>query len=377
MIPFNIPCVAGKESTYILEVIKNQKFSGDNVFTKKCEQLLEKKLNCKKVLLTPSGTSALEMSALLLNIQFGDEIIMASYGFTSTANAFVLRGAKIVFVDIRPDTMNIDEKLIEYAINKKTKAIIVMHYAGVACAMDIITEIAHKHNIPLIEDAAQGIMSTYKNRFLGTIGTMGCFSFHETKNIQCGEGGALLINDEQFIGHAEIIREKGTNRSSFFRGEVDKYTWIDVGSSYLPNELSAAFLFAQLENIETITEDRIKKWNYYYNNLITLIEKGFIEVPILPDDCKHNAHIFYIKAKDLNERSQLIKCLKDNGVMAVFHYIPLHSSPAGKKFSTFFDKDNYTTIESSRLIRLPLYYALSFNTIDFITDLMIKFYSQK
>lgn len=374
MIPFNKPPFIGKELEYIQKAIKNSKISGDGEYTKKCNSWFENNFGCKKALLTTSGTHALDMSAILIDIQTGDEVIMPSYTFTSTANAFVLRGAKIVFVDIRPDTMNIDEKLIENAITDKTKAIVPVHYAGVACEMDTIMEIAKKYNLFVIEDAAQGVMSKYNKSYLGTIGHIGCYSFHETKNYSCGEGGALLLNDERFIERAEILREKGTNRSKFFRGQVDKYTWVDMGSSYLPSEINAAYLFAQLEESEKINNDRLKSWNYYYNNLKILKELNKIELPAIPNKCEHNAHMFYIKVKNLEERTGLINHLKANDILSVFHYIPLHSAPAGQKYGEFNGFDKYTTIESDRLMRLPMYFGLKVEELDKIISCIKDFY---
>ncbi len=360
MIPFNKPPITGNEETFVLQAIKNQKLCGDGPFTQKCQQWFEENLGCKKALLTPSCTHALEMAALLIDIQPGDEVIMPSYTFVSTANAFVLRGAKIVFVDIRPDTMNIDETLIEAAITKRTKAIVPVHYAGVGCEMDTIMEIAEKHDLFVIEDAAQGMMATYKERPLGTIGHLGTYSFHETKNYTSGgEGGLLIVNDERFSERAEIIREKGTNRSLFFRGMVDKYSWVDIGSSYLPSELQAAFLWGQLQNAETINDKRLSLWNTYFQALKPLEESGVLELPTIPSECRHNAHMFYIKVKDLETRGQLIDYLKKNGIMAAFHYVPLHSSEAGRKFGVFHGADSYTTKESDRLLRLPMFYALT------------------
>lgn len=375
MINFNKPLFSGKELEYIKTAIENQKICGDGEFTHKCNKWFEDKFNTPKALLTTSCTHALEMAAFLCDIKPGDEVIMPSFTFVSTADAFVLRGAKIVFVDIRPDTMNIDENLIEEAITDKTKAIVPVHYAGVACEMDKIMEISKKYNLYVIEDAAQGVMSTYKGKALGTIGDFGCFSFHETKNYSMGEGGALLIKDKKNIERAEIIREKGTNRSKFFRGQVDKYTWIDWGSSYLPSELNAAYLWAQLEKADEINRDRIKSWNLYYENLKVLEEKGYIELPKVPDNCIHNAHMFYIKCKNLEERTKLIEKLKSNDILAVFHYIPLHSSPAGQKFGRFSGQDKYTTNESECLLRLPMYFGLGENvykTIYSINDFYLK-----
>jgi len=372
MIPFNKPVTVGKEFEYINKALVNNKLSGDGEFTKLCHKWFEEKFYCKKALLTTSCSHALDMAALLIDIKPGDEIIMPSYTFVSTANAFALRGAKIIFVDIRPDTMNIDENLIEAAITKKTKAIVPVHYAGVSCEMDTIMKIARKNKLFVIEDAAQGVMSRYKGQPLGTIGDIGCFSFHETKNYQCGEGGALIINNEKFIERAEIIREKGTNRSKFFRGEIDKYSWVDIGSSYLPSELNAAFLYGQLENSEKINKNRLNTWDLYYNNLKEL--NDYIGLPFIPEECEHNAHMFYIKTKDLDERTALIKFLRDNDVYSVFHYIPLHSSVAGLKLGEFYGKDNFTTRESEKLIRLPMYYGLEEKDIDYICDIIKEYY---
>lgn len=374
MIPFNKPPCLGKEIEYITQAISNGKFSGDGPFTKKCSNWFESVLKCQKALLTTSCTHALEMAAILVDVKEGDEIIMPSYTFVSTANAFVLRGAKIVFVDIRPDTMNIDETKIESAITEKTKAIVPVHYAGVACEMDVIMDIASKHNLYVIEDAAQGVMSKYKGKHLGTIGHIGAYSFHETKNYSCGEGGAIIINDEKFIERAEVIREKGTNRSKFWRGEIDKYTWVDIGSSYLPSELNAAFLYAQLENAELINEDRLRSWNHYNELLKPLQEKGLIELPVVPDGCEHNAHMFFIKCRDVEERQSLVEYLKNEDIYSVFHYIPLHSSPAGKQFGRFFGEDRYTTVESERLLRLPMWYGLNIDDIDKICRSIIGFF---
>ena len=358
MIKFNVPPVTGKELEYIQQAIQSQHLSGDGMFTKKCHEWLEKTTNTKKALLTTSCTHALELAALLINTQPGDEVIMPSYTFVSTANAFVLRGAKIVFVDIRPDTMNIDETKIEEAITSKTKAIVPVHYAGVSCEMDKIMEIAKKYNLYVIEDAAQAMMSSYKGKMLGTIGHLGTYSFHDTKNYVSGEGGALLINDEQFIERAEIIREKGTNRSQFLLGQIDRYTWQDVGSSYLTSELNAAYLYAQFENTEKIQKSRLHTWEQYYMGLKSIAEANHIELPIIPAECVHNAHMFYLKTKSLNERTKLISKLKNAGIQSVFHYVPLHTSPAGKKYGRFFGKDEFTMAESEKLVRLPLYYKI-------------------
>ncbi len=374
MINFNVPPFTGKEMDYIKECVANQKICGDGAYTKKCNEWLEKKTGTTKCLLTTSCTHATELAALLAEIQPGDEVIMPAYTFVSTADAFVLRGAVPVFVDIRPDTMNIDENLIEAAITDKTKAIVPVHYAGVACEMDKIMEIAEKYHLVVIEDAAQGIMSTYKGKALGTIGDFGCFSFHETKNYSMGEGGALLIRDEKYIEDAEIIREKGTNRSKFYRGQIDKYTWVNFGSSYLPSDMNAAYLYAQLEMAEEINDARLACWNRYYENLKPLAEVGKIELPVVPEGCVHNAHMFYIKAKDIEERSELIAYLKSKEVMSVFHYIPLHTAPAGQKYARFHGEDKYTTKESERLTRLPMYYGLNLEQVDYICEQVKSFY---
>ena len=360
MIPFNKPPILGSEVKFIAEAIRNEKLSGDGPFTQKCHQWFENRLGCKKALLTPSCTHALEMAAILIDIQPGDEVIMPSYTFVSTANAFVLRGAKIVFVDIRPDTMNIDESLIEEAITQKTKAIVPVHYAGVSCDMDTIMDIAKRHNLYVIEDAAQGMMSTYKGKPLGTIGHFGTYSFHETKNYTSGgEGGLLIINDERFVERAEIIREKGTNRSQFFRGMVDKYSWVDVGSSYLPSELQAAYLWGQLEKADEINEKRLKIWHTYFELLKPLTDSEDLQLPYIPSHCIHNAHMFYIKTDSIQTRSKLIEYLKKHDIQTAFHYVPLHSSTAGLKFGYFHGIDRFTTQESECLLRLPLFFALS------------------
>jgi len=375
MIRFNVPPYTGKELDYIKIAVENQKICGDGEFTKKCNEWMEEKTGTKKALLTTSCTHATELAAILADIQPGDEVIMPSYTFVSTADAFVLRGATAVFVDIRPDTMNIDAELIEAAITERTKAIVPVHYAGVSCDMDKIMEIAKKHNLVVIEDAAQGIMSTYKGQALGTIGDFGCFSFHETKNYSMGEGGALLIRDEKDIENAEIIREKGTNRAKFFRGQIDKYTWVEKGSSYLPSEMNAAYLYAQLELAEEITADRMATWQRYYNAFTELAKAGKVELPFIPEDCTHNAHMFYLKCKDLEERTALIRFLKGNDILAVFHYVPLHSAPAGLKYGRFHGEDKYTTKESERLVRLPLYYGLEPEKTDYIIEKVKEFYS--
>ena len=374
MIPFNVPPFLGTEPDLIMQAVKNQKICGDGPFTKQCHQWLEEKTGSPKALLTTSCTHALEMAALLLHIQPGDEVILPSFTFCSTADAFVLRGAKLVFVDIRPDTMNIDETKIEDAITDKTKAIVPVHYAGVACEMDTITEIARRHNLAVVEDAAQAVMSEYKGQALGAIGDYGCYSFHETKNYSMGEGGALLIKDPEKIEEAEILREKGTNRSVFLRGQIDKYTWVDHGSSSLPSDMNAAYLWAQLQEAEKINNDRLASWNKYYVAFAELEEKGYVQRPIIPDECKHNAHMFYLKAKDLEERTALLSFLKENDILAVFHYIPLHSAPAGKRFGRFHGTDEVTTRESDRLLRLPMYYGLSDEDINKVIDTVIRFY---
>lgn len=376
MIPFNRPPYVGKEDIYIAEAIRNHKICGDGPFTRHCNEWIEENTGSAKALLTTSCTSALEMAALLCNILPGDEVIMPSYTFVSTADAFVLRGAKIVFVDIRPDTMNIDETLIEEAVTEKTKAIVVVHYAGVACEMDTIMEIANRHQLYVVEDAAQGVKAFYKGKALGTIGDFGCYSFHETKNYSMGEGGAILIKNRDNVEMAEIIREKGTNRSKFFRGEIDKYSWVEAGSSYLPSELNAAYLYAQLEIADEMNEKRLVCWNQYYSELKELAEKGCIELPFVPDQCKHNAHMFYIKTRDLEERTSLLRYLKAEDIGAVFHYVPLHSSEAGRKYGRFHGEDKYTTRESDRLVRLPMFYGLTENEINSVTEAVKAFYKE-
>ena len=374
MIPFNVPPFLGTETNYIAKAIENHKICGDGPFTKECHAWLEKKTGAAKALLTTSCTDALEMAALLLDIKPGDEVILPSFTFCSTADAFALRGAKLVFVDIRPDTMNIDETKIEDAITEKTKAIVPVHYAGVACEMDTILDIARRHGIKVVEDAAQAVMSEYKGQALGAIGDFGCYSFHETKNYSMGEGGAILIKDPAKIEEAEILREKGTNRSVFLRGHIDKYTWVNYGSSYLPSDMNAAYLWAQLKEADKINNDRLASWQKYYDAFEELEKEGFVQRPIVPAECKHNAHMFYLKAKDLEERTALISFLKQNDILAVFHYIPLHSAPAGKKFGVFHGEDEYTTVESERLLRLPMYYGLTDEDIDKVIDTVIKFY---
>lgn len=376
MIAFNVPPFTGKEMEYIKQAVDAQKICGDGQFTKNCNHWLEDKTGSKKVLLTTSCTHATELAALLAEIKAGDEVIMPAYTFVSTADAFVLRGATPVFVDIRPDTMNMDETLIEAAITDKTKAIVPVHYAGVSCEMDTIMALAKKYHLLVIEDAAQGIMSTYKGQPLGSIGDFGCFSFHETKNFSMGEGGAILIKDEKYIEDAEIYREKGTNRSKFFRGQIDKYTWVNFGSSYLPSELNAAYLWAQLEIADKITDARMARWNQYNTLLQPLADKGLIELPYIPEHCTHNAHMFYIKTKDIDERGKLISYLKENDILAVFHYIPLHTAPAGLKYGRFHGADNYTTKESERLLRLPMFYTLKEEEVDYICEKVKAFYTK-
>ncbi|MEZ9923952.1 dTDP-4-amino-4,6-dideoxygalactose transaminase [Vibrio breoganii] len=372
-IPFNKPSVTGNEVVYIKNAINENKLSGDGPYAKKCEAWFEEHTGTLKALLTPSCTHALELAAILIDIKPGDEVIVPSYTFVSTANAFVLRGAKIVFVDIRPDTMNIDETKIEGAITDKTKAIVPVHYAGVACEMDVIMELATKYNLVVVEDAAQGMMATYKGKALGTIGHIGTYSFHETKNYTSGgEGGVLLINDEQYKARAEVLREKGTNRSQFFRGMVDKYTWVDIGSSMLPSEIQAAYLYAQLEQAEKINEKRLSIWNLYFQNLNEISDTFKIVLPTIPKECKHNAHMFYIKFDSMTQRQNFIQNMKQENVMCVFHYIPLHSSPAGKNLGEFHGIDNSTTIESEKLVRLPIYYNMSDEELATILRVLLK-----
>jgi len=375
MISFNKPPLTGNEKQYITQAINSDKISGDGQFTQKCHTWFEENLGCKKALLTTSCTHALEMAAMLIDIQPGDEVIMPSYTFVSTANAFVLRGAKIVFVDIHPDTMNIDETKIEQAITDKTKAIVLVHYAGVSCEMDTIMDLSNRYNLFVVEDAAQGMMSTYKGKALGTIGHIGTFSFHETKNYtSAGEGGLLIINDEQFIDRAEVIREKGTNRNQFFRGMVDKYSWVDIGSSYLMNDISAAYLWGQLEKADEINDDRLKSWLIYYEQLNPLEKEGYIELPIIPENCEHNAHMFYIKVEDLYTRTKLIEYLIEHSINAVFHYVPLHTATAGMKFGRFNGVDKFTTKDSERLLRLPLYYGMDSGDIQYIAKKLGDFF---
>ncbi len=374
MINFNVPPFTGKEMEYVRQCVEAQKICGDGPFTARCNQWIEERTGTAKCLLTTSCTHATEMTALLAGIREGDEVIMPSYTFVSTANAFVLRGATAVFVDIRPDTMNIDEKLIESAVTERTKAIAPVHYAGVACEMDTIMAIAEKHKLFVIEDAAQGVMASYKGRALGSIGDFGCYSFHETKNYSMGEGGALLIRDKKYIEDAEILREKGTNRSKFNRGQIDKYTWINYGSSYLPSDMNAAYLYAQLELAEEINDARLKIWNTYYEGLKGLEEQGKIDLPVVPEGCVHNAHMFYIKTRDLEERTAFISFMKEKGILPVSHYVPLHTAKAGRKFGRFHGEDIYTTKESERLVRLPLYYGLTEEQNMYIVEKVKEFY---
>lgn len=376
MINFNVPPFTGKEFEYMREAVANQKICGDGPFTKKCSEWIEEHTGTAKCLLTTSCTHATELAALLADIREGDEVILPSYTFVSTADAFVLRGATAVFVDIRPDTMNIDADLIEDAVTERTRVIAPVHYAGVGCEMDKIMEIAKRHGLMVVEDAAQGIMASYKGKPLGTIGDFGCFSFHETKNVSMGEGGALLIRDEKYIEKAEIFREKGTDRSKYFRGQVDKYRWQDYGSSYLPSDMNAAYLYAQLELGDKITQARMDRWQEYRELLAPLAEEGRIELPHIPAECTHNAHMFYIKTKDMEERGRLIDFLKQREILSVFHYVPLHSAPAGRRYGRFHGEDRYTTKESERLLRLPLYYGLTADQTEYIADQVKAFYRQ-
>lgn len=376
MLDFNVPPLTGRELAYVTAAAEQRKISGDGPFTERCSKWLARSLGVEHAFLTTSCTHALEMAALLLEIGDGDEVIMPSYTFVSTANAFVLRGAKVVFVDVRPDTMNIDENLIEAAITDRTKAIAVVHYAGISCEMDAIMEIATRHGVKVVEDAAQALMSTYKGQALGSLGEFGCFSFHETKNYSMGEGGALVTNNSSLSEMAEIIREKGTDRSRFFRGQVDKYTWVDKGSSYLPSELNAAYLWGQLVVAGQINDDRLANWSLYHGGLRDLETDGRIMRPVVPEGCVHNGHMYYIKVADIDERARLIAHLKANDVMSVFHYVPLHSAPAGLRFGRFHGEDRYTTRESERLLRLPMFYGLEPSQVARVVDLIHAFYSQ-
>lgn len=377
MISFNVPPFIGKELDYMREAVEKHKICGDGEFTIRCNQWIEKRFQVQKAMLTTSGTSALEMAALLCDLKPGDEIILPSFTFSSTATAFVLAGARLVFVDIRPDTMNLDETKIEAAITDKTKVIVAVHYAGVACEMDTIMAIAERHHLLVVEDAAQGVMSSYKGKALGTIGTFGCYSFHETKNYSMGEGGALCINGSQYNERAEILREKGTNRAQFFRGQVAKYNWVDYGSSYLPSDLNAAYLWAQLEQADKINENRLKTWNVYYQGLKELEELGLVELPTVPSGCVHNAHMFYMKCQDLETRTAYIQAMKTEGISCVFHYVPLHSAPGGLKFGRFHGNDEYTTAESDRLVRLPFYYDMAENDIERVICKTRRFFGVK
>lgn len=373
MISFNVPPVTGKEIIYMQDAISRNKICGDGYYTKLCNKWIEDTTGIAKALLTTSCTHATELAAILCDIKPGDEVIMPSYTFVSTADAFVLRGAKVVFVDIRPDTMNIDEKLIENAITDKTVAIVPVHYAGVSCEMDTIMEIAEKYNLKVVEDAAQGVMSKYKGKSLGTIGDYGCYSFHETKNYSMGEGGAILIRDAKDSDRAEIVREKGTDRSRFLRGQVDKYTWLAAGSSYLPSDLNAAYLYAQLEVAQQVFDDRMNSWNKYNEAFKYLKDKGVIETPFVPEECEHNAHMYYIKLDNIEERTKFINYMKENDILTVFHYIPLHSAPAGREYGVFAGEDKYTTKESERIVRLPLYYNMG-ETVDEVISKVYKYF---
>ena len=359
MVSFNVAPFMGKEFDYIHDAILSRHISGDGKYTKLCDEWMEKRFNAEKIMLTTSGTTALDMAMMMCDLEPGDEVILPSFTFSSTATSAVLAGANLVFVDVRPDTMNIDEDKIEEAITDRTRVISVVHYAGVACDMDKIMDIARRHSLIVVEDAAQGVMSTYKGKALGTIGDFGCYSFHETKNYSMGEGGAIVINNPAYIEMAEILREKGTNRSKFYRGQVDKYTWVDFGDSYLPSEINAAYLWAQLEKADEINDNRMETWNFYNESLKPLRDKGLIELPTIPDYCEHNAHMYYIKLKDLDERSSFLQFMRDREIGCVFHYVPLHSAPAGRKFGRFHGEDTFTTIESDRLVRLPMYYGIT------------------
>lgn len=377
MISFNIPPRTGDELDYIAQAIASRKICGDGMFTKNATEWFEARFKAQKVLLTTSGTTALDMAALLCELQPGDEVILPSFTFSSTATAFVLAGARLVFVDIRPDTMNIDETKIEAAITDRTRVICPMHYAGVACEMDTIMDIARRHGLLVVEDAAQGVMSLYKGRALGTIGDFGCYSFHETKNYSMGEGGAIVINNEKYNERAEILREKGTNRSKFYRGQVAKYNWVDVGDSFLPSELNVAYLWPQLLKADEINNDRLASWHEYYSAFEPLAARGLVSLPVVPEGCTHNAHMFYLKCRSLEERTELISFLKQRDILAVFHYVPLHSAPAGLKFGRFFGEDVYTTAESDRLVRLPMYYGLSAQDRQTVISAVCEFYGDR
>lgn len=377
MVPFNVAPFIGTEFKYMKQAIDAHNICGDGIFTKKCDEWFEKNFHIEKCMLTTSGSTALDMAALLCNIQPGDEVILPSFTFSSTANSFVLRGARLVFVDIRPDTMNIDETKIEAAITDKTKVIVPVHYAGVACEMDTIMDIAKRHNLMVVEDAAQAIDSKYKGKYLGTIGDFGCYSFHETKNLSMGEGGAILINNSKYNDIAEIYREKGTNRSAFYRGQVAKYNWVDYGDSYLQSDLNAAYLWAQIENISKIQNDRLNSWHEYWTAFEPYVKKWGIELPYIPKECSNNAHMFYIKCRNLEQRTRYIKFMKDNGITCAFHYVPLHSAPAGLKFGRFNGEDVYTTVESNRLVRLPMYYNLNKDDRDIVISKTIDFFESE
>ena len=374
MIDFNRPAMVGRELEYIQDAVQRGRLCGDGYYSGKCSAWLRERYHTKYAMLTTSCTHALEMAAYLVGIEPGDEVIMPSYTFVSTADAFVLRGARIVFVDIRPDTMNLDESLLEEAVSPRTKAIVPVHYAGVGCEMDVIMDIASRHGIKVVEDAAQAVEASYHGRPLGTIGDFGCYSFHETKNYTMGEGGALIFDDDEMLERAEILREKGTDRSRFFRGQVDKYRWVDYGSSYLPSELNAAYLYAQLQEHKAINARRLALWELYHRKLAVLEEEGLIQRPVIPEGCHHNAHMYYIKAADLKERTRLISYLRERGIYSVFHYVPLHSSPAGQRFGTFFGEDKYTTKESERLLRLPLFYDLTEKEASYAAEAVLDFY---
>lgn len=375
MIDFNVPPYVGTEMQYVREAAEqNHKICGDGPFSKRCHKWMEERFDAEKVLLTTSGTSALEMAAVLCDLEPGDEVILPSYTFSSTATAFQAVGATLVFVDVRPDTMNMDEERVEAAITERTRVIAPVHYAGVACEMDRLMDIARRHGLLVVEDAAQGVMSSYHGRALGTIGAFGCYSFHETKNYSMGEGGAIVINDPAYIERAEVIREKGTNRQRFFRGQVDKYTWVDRGSSYLQSDLNAAYLWGQLQAADQINDDRLATWQAYWDAFAPLGERGLVGLPVVPEGCVHNAHMFYLKCRDLGQRQELIAYLKGRGVMAVFHYVPLHSSPAGLRFGRFDGEDLHTTRESERLVRLPLYYGMSATDRDTVIRSVLDFF---
>ena len=376
MINFNVPPFTGKEFDYMKEAVSNLKICGDGPFTKKCDAWLEERFGTKKALLTSSGSSALDMAALLCGLKPGDEVILPSFTFSSTANSFVLAGATLVFVDVRADTMNIDETKIEAAITEKTKVICPVHYAGVACEMDTIMDIAKRHNLMVVEDAAQAVMSTYKGKACGTIGDFGCYSFHETKNYSMGEGGAILINNENYIEKAEILREKGTNRAQFFRGQVAKYNWVDFGDSYLQSDLNAAYLWAQLEMADEINNNRIASWNAYYEAFKPLEDAGIVTLPTIPEGCVHNAHMFYLKTKDLETRQEFIQHMRNNEIQCTFHYVPLHSAPAGLKYGRFVGEDEHTTPDSDRLVRLPMYYNLDEKDLEKVINKTLEFFEK-